>query len=149
MQHIPKQSHCVKYPALELLCNNLCGPRTKNFGGPALHDRTPQCTGSCLGGKRRPVAHYGFVTNVPRWSTQSNEAGLVMFLWRSSSIDIRCIPRFWSFRFWVYGKQRAVYTRDYPHTCCCCTVLWAKWQALSGSRWRCAIDHHVSIACLP
>nr|CAB3266622.1 protein SSUH2 homolog [Phallusia mammillata] len=26
-------------------------------------------------------------------------------------------------RFWVYGNQRAVFTTDYPHTCCCCTIL--------------------------
>ena len=32
MQHIPKQSHYVRCPALKLLCTNLCGPLTKNFG---------------------------------------------------------------------------------------------------------------------
>jgi len=36
MQHIPKQSHYVRCPALKLLCTNLCGPLTKNFVDPAL-----------------------------------------------------------------------------------------------------------------
>jgi len=36
MQHIPKQSHYVRCPALKLLCTNSCGPLTKNFGDPAL-----------------------------------------------------------------------------------------------------------------
>ena len=36
MQHIPKQSHYVRRPTLALLCNNLCGPRMKTFGDPAL-----------------------------------------------------------------------------------------------------------------
>ena len=31
---IPKQSHYVRYQALELLCTNLCGPLTKKFGDP-------------------------------------------------------------------------------------------------------------------
>lgn len=26
-------------------------------------------------------------------------------------------------RFWVYGQQRKVYTKDYPHTCCCCRCV--------------------------
>lgn len=25
-------------------------------------------------------------------------------------------------RFWVYGLQHKVYTKDYPHTCLCCTI---------------------------
>jgi len=36
MSHIPKQSHYVRCPTLELLCNSLCGPQTKKFGDPAL-----------------------------------------------------------------------------------------------------------------
>jgi len=31
MQHIPKQSHYVRCPALELLCNGLCGPLPKKL----------------------------------------------------------------------------------------------------------------------
>jgi len=34
MLHIPKQSHYVRCPGPELLCNSLCGPRTKTFGDP-------------------------------------------------------------------------------------------------------------------
>ena len=34
MQHIPKHYHYVRCPALELLCNSLCGPLTKSFGDP-------------------------------------------------------------------------------------------------------------------
>jgi len=30
MQYISKQSHYVRSPALDLLCNSLCGPLTKN-----------------------------------------------------------------------------------------------------------------------
>nr|XP_026695861.1 protein SSUH2 homolog isoform X2 [Ciona intestinalis] len=26
-------------------------------------------------------------------------------------------------RFWVYGHQHSVYTKEYPHTCCCCNIL--------------------------
>jgi len=40
MQHIPKKSHYVRCPALKLLCTNLCGPLTKNFGDP--------CTRLCM-----------------------------------------------------------------------------------------------------
>ena len=32
--NIPKQSHYVRCPALELLCNSLCDPQTKKFGDP-------------------------------------------------------------------------------------------------------------------
>jgi len=35
MQHIPKQSHCVRWPAHELLCSSLCDPLTETFGDPA------------------------------------------------------------------------------------------------------------------
>jgi len=38
MQQIPKQSRYLTYPALELLCNSLCGPRTKNWETPALNN---------------------------------------------------------------------------------------------------------------
>jgi len=31
MQHIPKQTQYVRCPALELMCNSLCGPMTKMF----------------------------------------------------------------------------------------------------------------------
>ena len=34
MQHIPKQSRYVSFPALNLLCNSLCGPLSKIFGEP-------------------------------------------------------------------------------------------------------------------
>jgi len=34
MQHIPKQPHYVRCPAFELLCDNLCDPRTKQFVDP-------------------------------------------------------------------------------------------------------------------
>jgi len=34
MYHIPKQSKYVRCPALELLCDSLCGPLTKMFGDP-------------------------------------------------------------------------------------------------------------------
>jgi len=36
MQHIPKQSHYVRCPALEVSCSSLCGPQTKKFGEPWL-----------------------------------------------------------------------------------------------------------------
>jgi len=36
MSIVPKQSHYVRFPALELLHNSLCGPRTKKFGDPWL-----------------------------------------------------------------------------------------------------------------
>jgi len=39
MWYILKQSHYVKCPALELLCNSLCGPRTKNTGDPVLREK--------------------------------------------------------------------------------------------------------------
>jgi len=35
MQYIPKQSHYVRCPALELLCNILCDAQIKKFGDPA------------------------------------------------------------------------------------------------------------------
>jgi len=31
---LPKQSHHVRYPAIVLLCNNLCCPLSKPFGDP-------------------------------------------------------------------------------------------------------------------
>jgi len=31
MEHIPKKSHCARCPALELLCNSLCGLPLKNW----------------------------------------------------------------------------------------------------------------------
>jgi len=31
MQHIPKQSHYVRCPSLELLCNSLCGPLARSL----------------------------------------------------------------------------------------------------------------------
>ena len=34
MQPFPKQSHDVRSPALEQVCNSVCGPRTKKFGDP-------------------------------------------------------------------------------------------------------------------
>jgi len=40
MQYIPKQSHYTRRPALELLCNNLCGPLTKTFGDPWCKDNS-------------------------------------------------------------------------------------------------------------
>jgi len=36
MQHIPKQSHYVRCPAVELLCNGICGPLATKLGDPAL-----------------------------------------------------------------------------------------------------------------
>jgi len=33
---MPKELRCVKCPALTLLCNRLCGHRTKKFGDPVL-----------------------------------------------------------------------------------------------------------------
>ena len=36
MQYIPKQSHYLICPALELLCNSLFGLHIKKFGDPAL-----------------------------------------------------------------------------------------------------------------
>jgi len=36
MQHFTKQSHYVRCPALELLCNILCSPLTKKFGDPCF-----------------------------------------------------------------------------------------------------------------
>jgi len=32
MYHIPKQSSCVRRPALDMFCTSLCGPQTKKFG---------------------------------------------------------------------------------------------------------------------
>ena len=40
MQHIPKQSHYVRCPALELLCDGLCGPVAKKFGNPRFTPTT-------------------------------------------------------------------------------------------------------------
>jgi len=40
MEHFTKQSHYVRYPALELLCNSLFGPLTKKFGAPAIANDT-------------------------------------------------------------------------------------------------------------
>ena len=37
MQYIPKQSHCVICPALELLHNNYVVPRQKSLETPALN----------------------------------------------------------------------------------------------------------------
>jgi len=34
MQLFPKQPHDVRSPALEQVCNGVCGPRTKKFGDP-------------------------------------------------------------------------------------------------------------------
>jgi len=34
MQPFPKQSHYVRSPALELLCNSIGGPRTQTIGDP-------------------------------------------------------------------------------------------------------------------
>ena len=36
MQHIPKQSHYVRCPVLELLCTSLCGLLAKKFGDPCF-----------------------------------------------------------------------------------------------------------------
>ena len=36
MEHSPKQSHYVIFPALEMLWNSLCGTRKKKFGNPDL-----------------------------------------------------------------------------------------------------------------
>jgi len=36
MQPFPKQSHDVRSPALEQVCDSVCGPRTKKFGDPCL-----------------------------------------------------------------------------------------------------------------
>jgi len=36
MCHIPKQSHYLRRPALDMLCNSLCGPRTKKFEASGL-----------------------------------------------------------------------------------------------------------------
>jgi len=46
MQYIPKQSHYVRCPDLELLCNILCRPQIKKFGDPAINK---QLQGICLG----------------------------------------------------------------------------------------------------
>jgi len=43
MWHIPKQSHYVRFPALELLCNNLCGRRTKGLETLAVDIYTRLC----------------------------------------------------------------------------------------------------------
>jgi len=36
MQHIPKQSHYVRCPTLELLSISLCGSLTNMFGDPCF-----------------------------------------------------------------------------------------------------------------
>jgi len=38
MQHITKKSHYAGCPALELLCNSLCGPLPKNVERPGLYE---------------------------------------------------------------------------------------------------------------
>ena len=39
MQYILRQSYYVRCPALELLCNNLCGPQMKKFGDPCTKQK--------------------------------------------------------------------------------------------------------------
>ena len=43
MQYIPKQPHYVRSPALELLCNSLCGPQIKKFRDPCTKQTTTRC----------------------------------------------------------------------------------------------------------
>ena len=43
MQYIPKQSHYVICPALELLCYSLCGPQIKKFVGSCTKQTTTRC----------------------------------------------------------------------------------------------------------
>ena len=43
MHYIPKQSHCVRCPARELLCNSLCGPQIKKCGDPCTKQTTTRC----------------------------------------------------------------------------------------------------------
>jgi len=43
MWHIPKQSYYVRCPALEVLCNSLGGPLTKNVETPALNHAARYC----------------------------------------------------------------------------------------------------------
>jgi len=60
MWHIPKQSHYLRRPPLDIFCNSLCGPQKKKFGSPCFNTslakwmrlRTsmfqPQSTDKCL-----------------------------------------------------------------------------------------------------
>ena len=69
IQHAPKQPRCLGCPALELLCNRLCGPLTKTFGDPWFKPAVP---------KLFPIAYhlwFSYYHHVPPCSrkTQSNK----------------------------------------------------------------------------
>ena len=47
-KHIPKQAHYVRFQALELLCNSICGGRTKKFGHPWPKWLNAGCLSVCV-----------------------------------------------------------------------------------------------------
>ena len=77
MQHIPKQSHNVRCPALELLCNSFCDPLTKMSGDP-LHElfsaeHSAQNRTTCQNDQNKPEIWCAISTSLFRGQCSTTE----------------------------------------------------------------------------